>query len=125
MGVAVVLVENQQLLIGRRRDGGLCIPCGHVEWDESVDDAACREFEEETGLLVSLTGVIAVKSNFHAPDRQTVGVWYGGQRLKGELRPGGDLVDVGFVDLAHVPSLKFPTDTEVVRLLRESRSFGS
>ena len=116
--MAVVLVENEQLLIGRRRDGGLCIPCGHVEWDESVEMAARREFEEETGLRVSLTGILAVQSTFHAPDRHTVGIWYGGHRESGELRPGGDLVDVDFVELTKVPSLKFPTDTEVVRMLR-------
>ncbi len=54
VGVAVVLLESGRLLLGERRDGGWCIPCGHVEWDESIEKAAVREFAEETGLQVEL-----------------------------------------------------------------------
>ena len=55
VGVAVVLLDGGELLLGKRRDGGWCIPCGHVEWDERVDDAAVREFREETGLSVEIS----------------------------------------------------------------------
>jgi 8-oxo-dGTP pyrophosphatase MutT (NUDIX family) len=116
--VAVCLVEDRQLLIGQRRDGGLCIPCGHVEWDESIEDAAVREFQEETGLEVRLDGIVAAKSNFHLPERQTVGIWYRGQRTGGQLSVGSDLVEVCFVHLHHMPTLKFPTDNEVVAQLQ-------
>ena len=114
VGVAVVLIEDLRILIGRRRAGGWCIPCGHAEYDETVEEAAVREMSEETGLNVSLQGVLAVKSNFHDPERQTVGVWYRGRRLSGSLGSGGDLVELAFVELAHVPALVFPTDREVV-----------
>lgn len=116
-GVAVVLLENNQLLLGQRRDGGWCIPCGHVEWDETVEQAARREFHEETGLEVSLQGVIAVHSNFHDPDHQTVGIWYAGSRLRGSLHPGGDLLRTAFFPLDDLPELKFPTDSLVVEQL--------
>ena len=118
VGVAVVLISDGQILIGKRRDGGLCIPCGHVEWNESVETAAKREFQEETGLLVELQGVVAVKSNFHDIERQTIGIWYRGEQLGGDLRAGGDLLDVGFCDLESIPKLKFPTDNEVIGMLR-------
>lgn len=114
VGVAVVLVENERLLLGKRRDGGWCIPCGHVEWDETVEEAARREFLEETGLNVSLDSVLAVHSNFHNPHQHTVGVWYRGVRRGGELRPGGDLLQVDFFPLERLPELKFPTDRRVV-----------
>lgn len=118
VGVAVVLLESGRLLLGERRDGGWCIPCGHVEWDESIEGAAVREFSEETGLKVALEGVLAVHSNFHNPEQHTVGVWYRGCRLGGELQAGGDLRKVMFFDLDELPSLKFPTDREVVLQLR-------
>ena len=117
VGVAVVLLESGRLLLGERRDGGWCIPCGHVEWDESIEKAAVREFAEETGLQVELEGVLAVHSNFHNPDDHTVGVWYRGRRMGGELRAGGDLLQVAFYDMDKLPCLKFPTDRMVVTQL--------
>lgn len=116
-GVAVVLLESGGLLLGERLDGGWCIPCGHVEWDESIERAAVREFAEETGLQVALEGVLAVHSNFHNPHQHTVGVWYRGHRVGGELQAGGDLSRVEFFALDELPNLKFPTDREVVAQL--------
>ena len=120
-GVAVVLVERHRLLLGHRRDGGWCIPCGHVEWDESIEQAAVREFAEETGLIVSLESVLAVHSNFHDPHHHTVGIWYRGRRRGGTLRAGGDLLEVAFYPLDALPPLKFPTDARVVKTLRATK----
>ena len=124
VGVAVVLMEDDRLLLGRRQDGGWCIPCGHVEWDEDVEEAARREFREETGLVVALDGVLAVQSNFHNPQQHTVGVWYGGTQEGGKLVAGGDLTRVAFFPLDDLPPLKFPTDEVVVDKLRGSREIG-
>lgn len=111
-------MRDSNLLLGRRRDGDWCIPCGHVEWDESTEDAAVREFAEETGLKVELNGVFAVKSNFHNLEKQTVGVWYRGVVQHGTLKAGGDLSEVQFVPLERMPTLAFKTDQEVVDELR-------
>ena len=51
-GVAVVVMDGDQILLGRRRwsyAGAWCIPCGHVEWDEDIRDAAVREGAEPVG----------------------------------------------------------------------------
>lgn len=117
VGVAVVLVEEAGLLLGRRGRGGWCVPCGHVEWGEEVAAAARREFMEETGLEVHLDGIVAVLSNFHDPESLTVGIWYRGRRVGGELRAGADLVDVRFFPLDDLPELCFPTDRAVAQLL--------
>ena len=89
------------------RRGGWCIPCGHVEYDETVEEAAIREMAEETGLVVSLGGIQAVKSNFHDREHQTVGIWFRGRIVSGSLRAGGDLVEVAFVKLDSLPALSF------------------
>ncbi|MBV9357111.1 MAG: NUDIX domain-containing protein [Chloroflexi bacterium] len=55
--VAVFVVEDGRVLLHfHRRLGKWLPPGGHVEADELPDDAALREVEEETGLLVRLVG---------------------------------------------------------------------
>ena len=115
VGVAVVLIEEERILLGKRRDGGWCIPCGYLEWGEEVTSAAQREFHEETGLEVAITGVRRVQSNFHRPENLSVGIWLDGKRTGGELRAGDDLVEVGFFGKKELPTLAFATDEEVVR----------
>jgi 8-oxo-dGTP pyrophosphatase MutT (NUDIX family) len=34
--------------------GKYCFPCGYLDWDESVPQAAVREIYEETGLTINL-----------------------------------------------------------------------
>jgi len=121
-GVAVVVMDGDQILLGQRRwsyEGAWCIPCGHVEWDEDIRDAAVREFEEETGLRVRLGDVFAVHSNFHHPTHRTVGVWFRGEVIGGTLHADDDLIDVRYFPLGALPQpLAFPTDLLVLEQLQ-------
>jgi ADP-ribose pyrophosphatase YjhB (NUDIX family) len=119
--VAVVLLTEQGLWLGRRRSGGWCIPCGHVEWDETIAQAAVREAREEMGLEVDLKEVFAVHSNFHNPHQHTVGIWFLGQASSlDQARPGGDLEELRPFTLDGLPDLIFPTDRLVVEKLRST-----
>jgi 8-oxo-dGTP diphosphatase len=124
VGVAVVLLQGQKILLGRRArgeyQGHWCIPCGYVEWGEDVRAAARREFLEETGLLVQIGPVYAVHSNFHNPPSLTVGIWFRGEVVGGALQAGDDLDQVGYFPLDALPVLlAFPTDLLVLDQLKE------
>ncbi|MCK9517688.1 MAG: NUDIX hydrolase [Dehalococcoidia bacterium] len=131
VGVAVVVRDaHGDVLLGRRAKGeyaGLwCIPCGYVEWDEDVRAAAEREFHEETGLRVRTGAVVAVHSNFHNPRQHTVGIWFEGVVLRGELAPlDGELDALRYVPPGRPPELAFPTDALVLGELAATTSPGN
>ncbi len=132
MGVAVVLLRDDEILLGRRAasfsyGGQWCIPCGHVEWDEDVREAAMREFAEETGLAVQIAdgmdGIVAVHSNFHKPAQPTVGIWFRGTVVGGAMGARDDLDLVQYFPLATPPeSLAFPNDRVVLQQLLQEYS---
>lgn len=121
-GVAVILLTPEGLWLGRRRSGGWCIPCGHVEWDETIRQAAVREMREELGVQIKLGEVFDVHSNFHDPAQHTVGIWFEGSVPAGaHPTPGGDLLEVRPFPLEDLPVLVFPTDCLIVERLLQFR----
>ena len=127
VGVAIVVRDDLgRVLLGKRAvgwgAGEWCIPCGSLEWGEDVRAAAERELLEETGLRARAGEVVAVHSNFHDPERLTVGIWFAGEDVAGEPVPAdGELSEVGYFDPAEPPPLAFPTDALVLAQLVEER----
>ncbi len=126
VGVGAFILDGPRVLViqrGRPPGEGLwSVPGGRLEPGETLAQAVAREVREETGLVVEAAEVFAVHSNFHDPDRQTVGIWFRVRVSGGSLSPGDDLIDLRFVSPGDpgVP-LAFPTDGFVLTKLAEIR----
>jgi len=129
VGAACVLrdVAGRVLLVqrapGQFGAGRWCFPCGFVEWGEEVRAAAAREAREEAGVEVAIGEPVQVTSNFHEPEKPTVGIWFAAMLADPAARPvaGDDAVAVGWFDPTAPPPLAFPTDAALLaRLARRA-----
>jgi 8-oxo-dGTP diphosphatase len=124
VGAAVIIMdEDGRILLVRRgpeatRSGLWSVPAGFVTYGEDVREAAARELEEETGLTAEIGAVVHVASNFHDPEKLTVGVWFAGTVTGGTLQAGDDADDAAFFDLDDLPPLAFETDVGLFERLR-------
>ncbi|SFC97474.1 8-oxo-dGTP diphosphatase [Thiohalospira halophila DSM 15071] len=96
-GPAIVLIER------RNEPAGWALPGGFVDVGETVEAAAVREAAEETGLAVTLEGLLGLYS---APDRDprghTVSAVYIA-RATGEPEGRDDARAAAVVDPRHPP----------------------
>lgn len=99
----IVLVERKNPPLG------WALPGGFVEYGESLEEAACREAAEETGLAVSLDGLIGVYSSPRRDPRQhTITTAFFATSLANKEPDGGDdAAAAHFFPLDSLPPLVF------------------
>ena len=128
VAVAVILGDEQGVLLGRRRiDPGAGLwsfPAGYANRGEVLEEAAIREVLEELGLAVRLTGLVGVYSERGAP---VVLVVYAGEVEAGEPMPDGhEVSEVRRFALDALPEgMAFPHDRRVLADWKQARQAGS
>lgn len=82
---ALVTNENNEVLLLRtqRRPDTWEMPGGNVEVGEPLDKAICREFFEETGVVIKPIGITGVYMN---TTKQVLTVCFRAQYVTGEVR---------------------------------------
>ncbi len=103
----VVELDGGVVLIRRGvppRRGTWSFPCGFMEIDETVEQAAIRETREESGLEVELTGHLGTYSyvqSWHGGS--VVVVAYSGRVTGGEPRAGDDATELRIARPEEIP----------------------
>jgi len=137
VAVGVMLLDGDRVLLVKRARppavGKWTVPGGKVELGESLEAAALRELEEETGLRCTLGPLVEVLDRVvRAPDGAVefhyVILDFLGSAPTGTLRAGSDSADARFVPIAELGSYEvtdglFPV-VERARLIRDTQPPG-
>jgi 8-oxo-dGTP pyrophosphatase MutT (NUDIX family) len=113
VGAVVRNLDGAVLLIKRGDNGLWALPGGAQDLGESTTEAIVREVWEETGLRVTVTGLVDIYSNpghVIAYDdgevRQEFSIVFKAEPTGGQLRPSAESVSVGWMTLDQLPHLE-------------------
>ncbi|HMD89452.1 MAG TPA: NUDIX domain-containing protein [Anaerolineaceae bacterium] len=111
VAAAVLVEQNNRVLLTRRvnepAQGMWSLPAGFVNAYEDPARAAERECLEETGLLVSVTGLVDVVSGREHRRGADIVIIYRAELRGGSLRAGDDADQAAFFDRQELPPLAF------------------
>ena len=125
VGVSAIIFNPYHtaiLLIKRTDNGRYCFPGGRLEPGESLTEGCVREAEEETGLIVNVTGVTGVGSNpdlvYTYPDGnkwQTIEIDLMCQKVGGVIRRSDESSDFAWISRDTIKDFDV-MESELVRL---------
>jgi len=124
----VVALDERVVLVRRRyapRAGYWALPAGYMELGESAEEAAIREFHEETGLLVQIDHLLGVYS-FGFGEGSGLVIIYAATAVGGELQAGDDATEAGTYSLDALPTpLAFRTHLQAMDRWRRERRLAA
>jgi ADP-ribose pyrophosphatase YjhB (NUDIX family) len=129
VGAGVIAEQEGRVLLGRRGidpgKGLWCFPSGFMEIDETSEEAAIREFKEETGLDVELAGLFGVY-HFHSAVKGTgVLLLYRGRITGGVLAAMDDITELTFFSPDELPpdeELAFESNRNALRRWKKEKN---
>jgi 8-oxo-dGTP diphosphatase len=118
-GVGVLVEMDDGIVLIQRGQppfvGRWALPAGFIEEDESVEQAAVRECQEETGLDIKLEELFGVYSFPEGPVQSGIIIFYRARSMGGYLRAGDDAQDVAIFPPDDLPEdVAFRTHREVL-----------
>jgi 8-oxo-dGTP diphosphatase len=130
VGVGVVVWRDGKVLLVERgqapRRGHWSIPGGGQELGETLQEAACREVKEETGVYIEVLGLIDVVDSIRHNDDGRIQfhyslVDYAAIWKSGDLQAGDDAADCRWVDPDEAK--KILRWEQTLRIIEESKAF--
>ena len=110
----IVEIDGKIVMIRRNLEPGIgrwTFPAGYVDRGESVEDAAVREMDEESGLKVRIDDLVGVYSQ--TGDAYVL-IVYTGSVVGGALAAGPEAQEAGLFDPSDLPPMAFERDTAIL-----------
>ena len=105
--------QDERVCLIRRADNALwALPGGYLKCGETPAQCARREFEEETGLVIRVTGLLGVFSSLRYDDatnvnrgREVAHLLFAGEVIGGMEKPSSETGEVGWFSCRSLPEL--------------------
>ena len=102
---ALIVMEGKILLIKRKKNPFAnlwALPGGHLDFNETLEEAVIREVKEETGLTVTSHQFFGVFSDPNRHPKQAIAVAYE-VKTQGIPKAGDDVVEIKFFPIRKLP----------------------
>ena len=121
VAVAGLVSDGARVLLVRRaavpRIGFWALPAGYMDADELPEEAVVREIEEETGIVVVVSGLHDIVPLAGWQERRGILIVYRAAPIGGELAARDDVSDARWLVAAELPwaELAFESTTQFLR----------
>lgn len=114
---SIVVHKREVLLVKRKFDpykGMWCLPSGFAESGESIETAALRELQEETGIGGKIIDFVCADSIYNKIYGDLIFITYEVEWIRNNLMAGDDAEEVKFFPLNGIPPLAFESNKKAV-----------
>jgi 8-oxo-dGTP diphosphatase len=122
----VAVDESDGILLVKRSEppmeGSWCLPGGFMELGETPENAALREFKEETGLSGKIDVLLGVSTNPSDQYHTVLMMGYLVKRHWGILTPGDDASKAAFFPQDRMPEIAFSSHRRFIRIYQAAYS---
>lgn len=126
--VGMAVLRGDECLFIRRGNppcpGTWALPAGYVEIGETLEEAAARELEEETGLVGEAVRLIGAYTEENPDYEEVLVIVYLMKVAGGEPTAGSDATDVRYFPLNGLPILHFPSFVDALDRLKKMKEEG-
>ncbi len=124
--VSCILMKEREVLLVKRGNppykGKWCLPSGFTETGESIQAAALRELEEETGVQGKITGLVNADSTKNYFYGDLIFHTFEVEQTGGILKAGDDAIEVKYYSIHETPALAFKSNTEAINTFIKAKS---
>jgi len=125
----VAIDEKERLLLVKRsvdpKKGYWCLPGGFMELKETPEEAALREFKEETGLNGKINTLLGVTTNFSTYYDTVLMTGFLIKSYNGNLIAGDDADDVKWFSHENLPEIAFDSHKKFITLYYTAYAYSN